>query len=212
MRAASGESLTARARRGILALVLFAVPAAADGGTVEGGGIARSLRGEFLVATPDLLDPNFARTVVLVISHDDTGAMGLVVNRSGQSIARAELLGGATDDADALSVTLHYGGPVGEAYGFMLHDPGYADATTEQVADGIALSVGADVVGAVGSELGPKRYKFLLGYAGWGPGQLEGEIAEGAWVVAPADAAAVLDEGDDETVWERALARRYLDL
>ncbi|MEX2650047.1 MAG: YqgE/AlgH family protein [Alphaproteobacteria bacterium] len=215
MRAAGGESLTATARRALLALVLFAVPAAADGSAVEEGGAARGLRGEFLVATPDLLDPNFARTVVLVIAHDDTGAMGLVVNRSGPSIARAELLGaggGATDDADALDITLHYGGPVGETYGFMLHDPDYADATTEQVADGIALSVGADVVGAIGSELGPRRYKFLLGYAGWGPGQLEDEIAEGAWVVAPADAATVLGDDDDEAAWQRALARRYLDL
>jgi putative transcriptional regulator len=101
---------------------------------------------------------------------------------------------------------------VGQEYGFVVHATGYADETTDEVAAGVAVSVGQAVMDALGAANGPSHYKVLLGYAGWGPGQLEAEIRSGAWVIAPADPAIVFDPDDSRAVWERAFARRYLDL
>lgn len=213
MRTAGGEPLGAPARRAAPFVALVAALAFAGGDVQAQDGSVRS--GDLLVASPELGDPNFRHTVVLVIDHDRSGAMGIVVNRVAEVMLRDDLLALlGLDDGDAsgdTSVAIHDGGPVGREYGFVLHDAGYADATTTTVAEGIAVSLGGDVLRAIGTSDGPLHYIVAFGYAGWGPGQLEAELAEGAWVLAPAEQALVFG-GDGDGAWERALAARFLEL
>jgi putative transcriptional regulator len=158
--------------------------------------VSESLRGRLLIAAPSLYD-YFRRTVVLVLAHDDDGAMGVVLNRSSDKEVSEALpaLGELVDDAGLVRV----GGPVAPQAVVALGefaDPGEA-ATT--------------VVGPLGV-LDPerphdslRRLRIYAGYAGWGPGQLEGEIEADAWIVAPASPD---DPFGDDDLWSRALQRQ----
>lgn len=175
----------------------------------QSGGLA----GQFLVAAEEMGDPRFVRTVILVIRHDATGAMGLVVNRPVGEVPMARLLEGIGLDATGVrgEVRLHYGGPVGPQQGLTLHSPEYAIDGTLRVTGDIAVTGNPEILRAIGTGRGPKRYLVALGYAGWAPGQLEGEMKAGGWVAVPADAALTFDE-NAETKWERAMARRQVVL
>jgi putative transcriptional regulator len=175
----------------------------------QSGGLA----GQFLVAAEEMGDPRFVRTVILVIRHDATGAMGLVVNRPVGEVPMARLLEGIGLDATGVrgEVRLHYGGPVEPQQGLTLHSPEYTIDGTLRVIGDIAVTGNPEVLRAIGAGRGPKRYLIALGYAGWAPGQLEGEMKAGAWVAVPADAALTFDENYD-TKWQRAMARRQVVL
>lgn len=170
-----------------------------------------SLDGQFLVATRKLDDPHFAATVIFVVAHTGEGAMGLVVNRVFGSIALKDLFGESVGKGGGTQVELRYGGPVEANLGFVLHSADYAGTSTQLFRHGIALSTGLDVVRAVAEGRGPKHSLFLAGYAGWGAGQLEHEIARGDWLVAPA-AVELLFDADPGSMWERALRRAGLAL
>ena len=158
-------------------------------------------------------DPRFVRTVILVIRHDATGAMGLVVNRPVGEVPMARLLEGIGLDATGVrgEVRLHYGGPVEPQQGLTLHSTEFSIDGTLRVTGGIAVTGNPEVLRAIGAGRGPKRYLVALGYAGWAPGQLEAEMKAGGWVAVPADAALTFDE-NAETKWERAMARRQVVL
>ncbi len=174
---------------------------------------AGSLTGQLLVATPELNDPRFVRTVIYMVRHDANGAMGLVVNRPFKEVPIALLLDRLGADSKGVrgAIRLHYGGPVEPGRAFMLHSAEYAAEGTQVIAGGFALTGEAEVLRAIGAGAGPRRALFALGYAGWGPGQLEGEFRAGAWVTVPADPALVF-EGNADDKWERAMARRKIDL
>ncbi|MDE2179485.1 MAG: YqgE/AlgH family protein, partial [candidate division NC10 bacterium] len=108
-------------------------------------------------------------------------------------------------------IRVHFGGPVEPGQGFVLHTADYTIEGTEVVADGIAVTARPEILRAIGTETGPRRSLFALGYAGWAPGQLEAEIKAGAWEIVPADEALVFDE-HAETKWKRAMARRTIHL
>jgi putative transcriptional regulator len=207
-------------RRGalVVAAILLAVgflvgpagTASQNGATPpQPGGLA----GQFLVAAEEMGDPRFVRTVILVIRHDATGAMGLVVNRPVGEVPMARLLEGIGLDATGVrgEVRLHYGGPVEPQQGLTLHSPEYTIDGTLRVTGDIAVTGNPEVLRAIGAGRGPKRYLVALGYAGWAPGQLEGEMKAGGWVAVPADAALTFDENYD-TKWQRAMARRQVVL
>lgn len=164
-----------------------------------------SLAGQFLVATPRMADPRFAHSVILIIAHGDQGAMGLVVNRSyGEGPLTALLAGfGVKDSGTSARVRLHYGGPVEPERGFVLHSTDYSGPSTQAIERGLALSTGKDVLEAVAAGEGPRQAIFIIGYAGWGAGQLEGEIAQGDWLTAPGDSRLVFT-ADPDQVWKRA--------
>ena len=174
---------------------------------------AGSLTGQPLVATPELNDPRFVRTVIYMVRHDATGAMGLVVNRPFKEVPIALLLDrlGAGSTGVRGAIRLLYGGPVEPGRAFMLHSAEYAAEGTQVIAGGFALTGQAEVLRAIGAGAGPRRALLALGYAGWAPGQLEGEMRAGAWVTVPADPALVF-EGPADDNWERAMARRKIDL
>ena len=171
------------------------------------------LAGQFLVAADEMGDPRFVRTVILMIRHDATGAMGLVVNRPVGEAPIARLLEGIGLDATGArgDVRLHYGGPVEPKQGLTLHTTEFSIDGTSRVTGGIAVTGNPEILRAIGMGRGPKRYLVALGYAGWARGQLEAEMKAGAWVAVPADAALTFDE-DSEKKWERAMARRQVVL
>lgn len=205
----AGMSCTRRwALRGLVSLLLLAtaVLVAAERRQVRAAPPPVPLAGQLLVASPTMSDPRFAHTVIYMVAHDGDGAVGLVVNREvGEGSLKALLRGFGVEDADvAGSARLQYGGPVEPSRGFVLHSADYSGRGTRVIGDNIALSTGFDVLRALASGDGPQRRRFYLGYAGWGPGQLEGEIAHEDWMTAPADPSLIFgDEGDD--LWERVM-------
>ena len=168
------------------------------------------LTGQLLVATEDLRDPRFHHTVIYMVRHDRTGAMGLVVNRPLGDVGAADLLEklGRKTDGVSKRIRVHYGGPVESGRGFVLHAV-EAPAGSGRAPDGIALSTDPAVLEEIARGAGPRRSVFALGYAGWAPGQLEGEIERGSWISVAADEALIFDD-DTDSKWERAMASRRI--
>jgi putative transcriptional regulator len=198
----------------LLALLMYASVGSDAARRQERAPAQDSLAGRLLVATPDLQDPNFAQTVVYLVHHDRTGAMGLVLNRvlgAGPLGKMLEGLGLPPDGGADLELRVHYGGPVEPARAFMLHSPDYRAPDTVVLSDLAALTVSPGILQDMAAGKGPRRSLFALGYAGWGPEQLEGELAAGSWVVVEPDADLLFDE-HAETKWRRAFDRRGIDL
>jgi putative transcriptional regulator len=172
-----------------------------------------SLAGQLLVASPAMLDPRFAGAVILMVRHDLKGAMGIVINRPFAArplAALLEALGEPNPDATG-DVRLFIGGPVQPELAFVLHSPDYRQPDTLDIGGRLALTTNRAVLRDIATGSGPRKSLLAFGYAGWGPNQLEGELAHKAWFTAPADTALVFDE-DRDKVWERAMERRTRDL
>ena len=166
------------------------------------------LTGQLLIAMPQMRDPRFQRSVIYVCVHNTNGAMGLVVNRLVGSLTFPDLLQQLNIDADNLkqSIRVHFGGPVEAGRGFVLHSNEFKDSGTTIVPGGLALTATIDILKAIAQGGGPKRCMLALGYAGWGPKQLDGELQANAWLSSPADEDIVFD-GDLDSKWERALGK-----
>ncbi|HRW59885.1 conserved hypothetical protein [Candidatus Defluviicoccus seviourii] len=167
-----------------------------------------SLVGQLLVAMPGMSDPRFARTVIYMCAHSAEGAMGLVVNRAFEQISLAELLQQLEIDATAVDdkVAVNFGGPVETGRGFVLHSPDYMREGTLVVTEGVSLTATIDILKAIASGSGPRRHLLALGYAGWGPGQLDSEILANGWLHVDADEELVFGPALDQK-WDRAMAK-----
>lgn len=147
------------------------------------------LAGKVLIAMPGMGDPRFARAVVLMCAHDEDSAMGLIINKPAPELEFGNLLEqlGIARDEDSREIRVHYGGPVERGRGFVLHSADWrgTDATM-RVPGGFRLTATLDVLEALAQGTGPERALLALGYSGWGPGQLEGEILRNDWLVADA--------------------------
>lgn len=147
-----------------------------------------SLTNHFLIAMPNLGDPNFFRTVTLICEHNSEGAMGIVINRPVDFSLRDILkqmdipVNGTTD----LDMPIYLGGPVQSNRGFVLHEPVGNWDSTLKVTDALGVSTSRDILVAIAENHGPRHYLVALGYAGWGAGQLEREIAQNTWLSGPA--------------------------
>jgi putative transcriptional regulator len=160
------------------------------------------LSNHFLIAMPSMADPNFGDTVVFVAEHSDKGALGLVINRPmdidlGTLFERIDL---KLEIAPLARSRVFFGGPVQVDRGFVLHQPVGAWSSTVDVGGGIGLTSSKDVLEAVAAGTGPDRLLVTLGYAGWGPGQLEQEIAHNAWLTVEATPALIFDTPADERI------------
>ena len=174
---------------------------------------AESLSGQLLVAEPGMPDPRFAETVILMISHDAGGALGLIVNRRIGEIEISDLLaelGWPSEGASGL-IGLHFGGPVQPDRGFILHSADHVPDGSNPVGDDFAVAGRPDILTGIAEGSGPKDSLFALGYAGWGPGQLESEMQRQDWFTAPADPELVFSDEQAET-WQRVMDRRGVDL
>jgi putative transcriptional regulator len=172
-----------------------------------------SLAGQLLVAAPSMGDPRFYQTVIMVVRHDRTGAMGIVVNRPLQERPLAALLEALGEKADgaAGNVRIFAGGPVQPELGFVLHSAEYRRADTMEIDGHMAMTSSREILRDIVANRGPKQSLVAFGYAGWAPGQLEGELMQGVWFTAPADAKLIFEE-ERERVWENAVTRRTQDL
>ena len=167
-------------------------------------GMEESLRGKLLIAAPTLLDPNFVRTVVLIAEHTDEGAMGLVLNRPAASSVSEAVpdLAWLADEEDLVYV----GGPVAETAVIVLAEfdrPEVAGALVE--ADLGFVGTDADDPEALDGAI--RRARVFAGHAGWGPGQLEGELDEEAWIVEPPRREEIFTE-DAQGLWAAVLRRK----
>ncbi|MEL6264200.1 MAG: YqgE/AlgH family protein [Pseudomonadota bacterium] len=187
---------------------------AGAGGDAGAGEAATSeadfLRGRLLIAMPDMPDPRFQRSLVYLCEHNAEGALGLVVNRPAEDLTIADLLGKLEieiDDEDAGRERLGLGGPVEPGRGFVLHSADVRiPGSSLDVSDAVALTGTLDILRAIANGDGPRRRLVALGYAGWGPGQLEREFRENGWLACEADDALLFGE-DAEGKWESALAK-----
>jgi|SRR5215471_1335162 len=174
---------------------------------------ATSLQGQLLIAAPSLGDPRFAHTVVLMVRHDQEGALGIVINRPLGERSIASLLEGTGEDVAGIegSLRIFFGGPVQPELGFVVHSAEYRREETLAVDGRVAMTASRQILRDIGSHRGPEKSLFALGYAGWGPGQLEGELARRDWFTAPEDPKLIFDE-DREELWDNAMARRTREL
>lgn len=147
------------------------------------------LTNQFLIAMPELADPNFERTVTLICQHDENGALGIVINRPtqltlGDVFQQLDLPADKIEKPDSL---IFNGGPVHIERGLVLHNTRGEWDSSLQVSDDLTLTTSRDVLEAMATNQGPEKCLMALGYAGWGGGQLENEMRQNAWLSGPAD-------------------------
>lgn len=172
------------------------------------------LTGKYLVASPEMKDPHFHHTVIYLVHHDTTGAMGLVINRimaKGPVGKLLEAFGLEGDPGNQEEVTMYYGGPVAPGSSLVLHRNDYKNDTTTDIGNHLAVSSSDNVLADLARNRGPSESLLILGYAGWGADQLEKEITSGAWHVVNANDKLLFDD-DLTTKWQRALALRGFEL
>jgi len=171
------------------------------------------LAGQLLVAMPGMLDPRFAKTVIYMCAHNADGAMGLVVNKLIESLSFPDLLAQLGIESVGIGdqIKIHFGGPVESSRGFVLHSPDYRRDATLIVDESVALTATVDILKAIAVGRGPRHSLLALGYAGWGPGQLDEEIKANGWLHVAADDDLVFSGVGVEDKWEKAMAKLGID-
>ena len=167
-------------------------------------------QGKLLAARPGMPDVRFRRSVILLVEHSEKGAFGLMLNRIAQKMPLSALYRsfGITASGESSQVNIHYGGPVSPDSGFVLHTTEHEFEAGYKVGQKVAISPMDTVLRAMARGKRPKKIVFLVGYAGWGAGQLEREMRRGDWYTAPADPDILFDD-DHESKWSRAMERRF---
>lgn len=172
-------------------------------------GVDGNLTGKILIAMPGMADPRFERSVVLICAHSDDGAMGIVLNRPLPEVDFGDLLEqlGIEADDSIRNIEVRFGGPVEPGRGFVLHKvPEHGDDPEGRVRIGrsLAMTTTRDILEDLANGAGPESAVLALGYAGWGPGQLEDELLQNGWLTG--ESADELIFGDaDQDKWSRAL-------
>lgn len=166
-----------------------------------------NLTGRMLIAMPGMGDPRFAHSVVFLCAHSEEGAMGLIVNKAVDRMRVSDLLRQLSIrmERPENDGNVYFGGPVEGGRGFVLHSPDYrSDLSTLQVSQDFFMTATLDVLEQLAQGRGPERSLLALGYSGWGPGQLEGEIAGNGWLICDATPELVFDLANGEK-WPEAL-------
>lgn len=175
-------------------------------GIETGEKLENALKGHFLVAMPEMADFNFSHTVICISEHTHSGALGIIVNRvlpsvSGKTIFN-ELKLESIDGSE--SIPIHVGGPVHPNEIFILHGPPFEWESCLMITETLAMSNTMDVITAIAAGRGPNAFLISLGCAGWGPGQLESEITQNAWLTCPVADEIVFSE-PIESRWEKTV-------
>ncbi|HEY2007434.1 MAG TPA: YqgE/AlgH family protein [Rhizomicrobium sp.] len=169
-----------------------------------------SLTGQLLIAMPQMGDPFFDHSVVYLCAHGaETGAMGLIINKAIDTFTIDELyaqLEIGPSVRRGQSQTVHFGGPVAPGQGFVLHSADYREESTLGIGEEFGLTGTLDILRAKSRGEGPRQCLVAVGYAGWGPGQLDAEIQANGWLLVAADTGLVF-ETEDDSKWRRALAK-----
>ena len=174
-----------------------------------------SLANHFLVAMPELKDPNFYQTVTLICQHDENGALGVVINRPIESLALHDVLSQLELDVKIAPPSrpepVYAGGPVHNELGLVLHEDLGEWQSTIPVGEQMGLTSSRDVLESIADGTGPKKVLLSLGYAGWGAGQLESEIHQNSWLTVEAQPDLVFATPPHER-WGKSMETMGLDL
>ncbi|AMY71426.1 YqgE/AlgH family protein [Frigidibacter mobilis] len=171
------------------------------------------LTGKLLIAMPGMGDARFDKSVIYLCAHSPEGAMGLIVNKPAHELTFSHLLEqlGLQQMAEGTDVRVHFGGPVEHGRGFVLHTADYPGGEATLRVDGrFSMTATMDILQAIAEGRGPERFIMALGYAGWGPGQLEGEILRNGWLTAEAGPELVFSM-QNSGKWEKALRTLGVD-
>jgi putative transcriptional regulator len=179
-------------------------------GQIPGGD---SLAGQLLIASPTIRDPHFDHAVILVVRHNQDGAMGIVINMPTEERPLANILEmlGEKDTNVTGKVQLFAGGPVQPELGFVIHSSDYRETGTIDVNQHLLITSNSRILRDIANNKGPKKSLIAFGYAGWAPQQLDDELRRRVWSTTPADLNLIFDE-NREKVWDSANARRAQDL
>lgn len=170
------------------------------------------LEGQILIAMPSMSDPRFKKTIILLCSHNEEGAMGIVLNKDLNVLTFEDLLEQLNIESNyaARETGVHFGGPVETERGFVLHSTDKIHETSIVIDKDIALTATLDILQSMAVGTGPSSSFFALGYAGWGPGQLEREIQDNGWLVVDADRELVFSQ-ELEGKWTAAIQKLGFD-
>jgi putative transcriptional regulator len=172
-----------------------------------------SLAGQILIAAPELQDPRFDHTVILMVRHGAGGALGIVLNRPLGERPLATLLNDIGENGSGVtgSLRIFYGGPVQPEIGFVIHSADYHRPETLEIDGHLAMTSSREILRDIATQHGPQMTLVAFGYAGWAANQLEDELAQRAWFTAVADSRLVFD-ADRDKLWDDAMAHRTQDL
>ena len=180
----------------------------------ESDAMSGYLDGQLLISMPGMTDERFSRTVIYLCAHSSEGAMGIILNKPALDLRLPDLLVqlDIVSETDAIRLPDHVermqvlmGGPVETSRGFVLHSPDYfIEQSTIAIDSRICLTATIDILRAIAGGRGPRSAMLALGYAGWGAGQLEGEIQQNGWLNCPADPGIVFDPPVEDK-YERAM-------
>ena len=170
------------------------------------------LTGQMLVAMPQMLDERFVKSVIYMCAHTEDGAMGLVVNKILEDINFPDLLEqlDINSKTNGKDIGVHFGGPVESGRGFVLHSSDYQQDGTMVIDPQIALTATTDILRDIAKGAGPAQSLLALGYAGWGPGQLDAELQANGWLSVDAEPDLVFGIEPDKA-WQIALAKIGID-
>lgn len=171
-----------------------------------------SLAGSFLVSTPQMPDPRFEEHVIYICAHNADGAMGVSINRPNHIFSLAEILQGASLPVPKKPLPpVYIGGPVELESAFILYLSDYHAEHRLDISDTVSLTRETKVLEDISKGEGPSTYLFILGYTGWGPGQLEQELVENGWLNLPANDTIIFDTADD-LKWKAAAMQIGIDI
>ena len=175
----------------------------------------QSLQGQFLLAMPNMGDPRFLRSVVYMVAHDSEGAMGFIINKRAEGLSLGDILKDMPETVaktGLVNLPVYVGGPVQNDRGFVLHTSDYEKThnTLSQELP-IALTQSAGVLVDAAHGRGPEKMRLFLGYAGWGPGQVEGELQDNSWLVCDANITEIFTSQSDD-LYEKCVAAMGIDL
>ena len=170
------------------------------------------LAGQLIIAMPGMRDPRFEKSVIYMCAHNEDGAMGLVINRALESLTFPDMLEQLGIDPIGAhnKINVHFGGPVESGRGFVLHSRDYRQEATMIVDNDVALTATIDILKAIAGDEGPRESLLALGYAGWGPGQLDTEIKSNGWLHVAADTDLVFGP-DLDAKWGQAMGKIGID-
>lgn len=172
---------------------------------------AKFLTGQCLLAMPGIGDPRFDRAVIAMCAHDENGALGIGIGATIEGLTLSDLLGQFDIDGGVVGErAVHFGGPVEPQRGFVLHSADWTGQDTIDVAGRWALSGTVDILRAIATGTGPRRWLVALGYAGWSEGQLDAEMTRHGWFNVAGDRK-LLFETETDARWERGFEQMGID-
>ncbi len=174
--------------------------------------IIECLTGSFLISTQNMPDPRFEEQVIYICAHSQDGAMGVAINRPNTMFTMAEILKSAgLPIPQEILPPVYIGGPVELESAFILYTSDYKTDYQLEVSPTVFLSRETKVLEDIAHSRGPDKYLFLLGYAGWGPGQLERELLDDGWLTVPGNDSIIFDTQDEEK-WKAAAMLYGIDI